>query len=55
MQINASDDRLLTIDYYSWNIPAEIPKPIVPTDNPMSREKVELGRHLFNAFTVTAD
>jgi cytochrome c peroxidase len=32
---------------YNWNIPAEIPKPIVPIDNPMTREKVELGRHLF--------
>jgi cytochrome c peroxidase len=32
---------------YNWNIPAEIPRPIVPADNPMSREKVELGRHLF--------
>lgn len=32
---------------YNWNIPAEIPKPIVPADNPMTREKVELGRHLF--------
>ncbi|MCU0545730.1 MAG: di-heme enzyme [Oscillatoriaceae cyanobacterium Prado104] len=32
---------------YNWEIPAGIPKPIVPADNPMSREKVELGRHLF--------
>ncbi|MDM9385284.1 cytochrome c peroxidase [Chlorogloeopsis sp. ULAP01] len=32
---------------YTWNIPAWMPKPIVPADNPMSDEKVELGRHLF--------
>ncbi|MEB3179130.1 MAG: MbnH family di-heme enzyme [Nostocaceae cyanobacterium] len=32
---------------YTWNIPSRMPKPIVPTDNPMSKEKVELGRHLF--------
>ncbi|MEG3939992.1 di-heme enzyme [Microcoleus sp. S36b_A3] len=32
---------------YNWNIPAGIPKPIVPADNPISQEKVELGRHLF--------
>jgi len=32
---------------YNWNIPPGIPKPIVPADNPISQEKVELGRHLF--------
>ncbi|TAE60838.1 MAG: di-heme enzyme [Nostocales cyanobacterium] len=32
---------------YSWNIPAWMPKPIVPADNPMNSHKVELGRHLF--------
>ncbi|MCF4969789.1 methanobactin export MATE transporter MbnM [Nostoc sp. CMAA1605] len=32
---------------YNWNLPAWMPKPIVPVDNPMSPEKVELGRHLF--------
>lgn len=32
---------------YTWNIPAWMPKPVVPTDNPMSNEKVALGRHLF--------
>ncbi len=32
---------------YTWDIPSGIPKPIVPIDNPMTAEKVELGRHLF--------
>lgn len=32
---------------YNWNIPAALPKPIVPADNPITKEKVELGRHLF--------
>jgi len=32
---------------YEWNLPANLPKPVVPDDNPMTREKVELGRHLF--------
>jgi cytochrome c peroxidase len=32
---------------YVWDIPAWMPKPIIPTDNPMTAEKVELGRHLF--------
>lgn len=32
---------------YSWNLPKGFPVPIVPGDNPMSDEKVELGRFLF--------
>lgn len=32
---------------YVWDIPPWAPKPIVPADNPMTAEKVELGRHLF--------
>jgi cytochrome c peroxidase len=32
---------------YSWNIPAGFRKPVVPADNPMSKAKVDLGRHLF--------
>lgn len=32
---------------YEWNLPAGLPKPVVPADNPMTVEKVELGRHLF--------
>ena len=32
---------------YQWNLPADFPKPNVPKTNPMTKEKVELGRHLF--------
>ena len=32
---------------YNWNLPEWTPKPVVPDDNPMTAEKVELGRHLF--------
>ncbi len=32
---------------YEWNLPAGFPTPRVPEDNPMSAEKVELGRYLF--------
>ncbi|MEM8637625.1 MAG: MbnH family di-heme enzyme [Cyanobacteria bacterium P01_G01_bin.54] len=32
---------------YAWDIPAWLPKPIVPANNPMSAVKVELGRQLF--------
>ncbi len=32
---------------YAWNLPSGIPAPVVPSENCMSAEKVELGRHLF--------
>ena len=32
---------------YEWDLPAGFPRPRVPDDNPMSAEKVELGRFLF--------
>lgn len=32
---------------YEWKLPKGFPEPYVPADNPMTVEKVELGRHLF--------
>ncbi len=32
---------------YQWDLPEGFPEPAVPDDNPMTAEKVELGRHLF--------
>ena len=32
---------------YDFRIPSHIPKPFVPENNPITQEKVELGRHLF--------
>ena len=32
---------------YDWQLPADLPAPKVPPDNPMSDTKVELGRWLF--------
>lgn len=32
---------------YTWQLPAGFPGPKVPADNPMSADKVELGRRLF--------
>ncbi len=32
---------------YEWNLPPGFPLPNVPPDNPMTKEKVELGRYLF--------
>jgi cytochrome c peroxidase len=32
---------------YPWRLPAWVPLPVVPAENPMTSSKVELGRHLF--------
>lgn len=32
---------------YAWDLPRGFPAPLVPAGNPMSADKVELGRHLF--------
>ena len=32
---------------FTWQLPVGFPVPVVPTDNPMSDAKVELGRRLF--------
>jgi cytochrome c peroxidase len=32
---------------YVWELPEGFPLPVVPEDNPMSYEKIDLGRHLF--------
>ena len=43
----AMDGHLAATTEYDWNLPEWTPKPVVPDDNPMTTEKVELGRHLF--------
>lgn len=42
-------------DGYRWNLPAWVPPPVVPADNPMTVAKVELGRHLFYDVRLSAD
>lgn len=37
----------MAADTYAWNVPPGFPPPYVPPDNPMTAEKVELGRFLF--------
>ncbi|MFI0399205.1 MAG: cytochrome c peroxidase [Thiolinea sp.] len=32
---------------FNWNIPANYPLPVVHAENPISEEKLQLGRHLF--------
>ena len=34
-------------DGFGWDLPAGMPPPPVPQDNPMSEAKVDLGRRLF--------
>jgi cytochrome c peroxidase len=40
---------------FEWRLPAWVPLPVVPADNPMSAEKVNLGRHLFYDTRLSAD
>jgi cytochrome c peroxidase len=39
---------------YHWSLPPGFPNPIVPSDNPMSVQKVELGRKLFREQHLSA-
>jgi cytochrome c peroxidase len=32
---------------YAWALPVGLPKPVVPTNNPITLEKIALGRYLF--------
>lgn len=40
---------------FEWRLPAWAPLPVVPADNPMAVEKVNLGRHLFYDSRLSAD
>jgi cytochrome c peroxidase len=40
---------------YDWPLPDWMPPPPIPADNPMSAEKVELGRRLFYDARLSAD
>jgi cytochrome c peroxidase len=42
-------------EVFRWSLPQWVPVPTVPADNPMTREKVELGRHLFYDSGLSAD
>ncbi len=45
----------VSIKDYEWGLPDWVPLPVVPPDNPMTNEKVELGRHLFYDKRLSAD
>lgn len=40
---------------WTWDVPQGFPRPTVPDDNPMTVEKVELGRHLFYDTRLSAN
>ena len=40
---------------FEWPLPAWVPAPTVPADNPMTRDKAELGRHLFYDTRLSAN
>ena len=40
---------------FHWELPAWLPPPLVPADNPMSKAKVELGRRLFYDRRLSGD
>jgi len=40
---------------FAWHLPAWVPPPLVPADNPMTAAKVELGRHLFYDRRLSGD
>ncbi len=42
-------------DAWNWPLPGWVPPPVVPADNPMTGEKVELGRHLFHDPRLSRD
>lgn len=54
---NSSDDRtdVEPPDSWDWELPEHFPKPKVPSRNPMSSEKFELGRHLFYDTRLSRD
>lgn len=43
------------VERFIWPVPAWMPVPPVPDDNPMSAAKVELGRHLFYDSRLSRD
>lgn len=49
------DDLGASRSAYDWQLPAAIPLPREPADNPMSEAKFELGRHLFYDTRLSAN
>lgn len=43
------------VQAYHWQKPNWVPEPVVPNDNPMTTDKVELGRQLFYDLRLSAN
>ena len=39
----------------AWDFPEHFPAPVIPEDNPLTAEKVELGRYLFYDFRLSSN
>ncbi len=53
--IGCGDDDAAPVEAWDWAVPAGLPAPVVPEQNPMSREKVRLGRLLFYDTRLSVD
>ena len=53
--LGCGDSGAAPVEPYEWNLPSNIPLPRVPDDNPMSDEKIELGRFLFYDTKLSAN
>jgi len=51
----AAETRPPALDGWEWELPEWMPRPLVPADNPMTAEKVELGRYLFYDTELSAN
>lgn len=49
------DDLGASASTYEWDIPAAVPLPLEPADNPMTEAKFQLGRHLFYDTRLSAN
>ncbi len=46
-QTSTASPEAKTVSAWQWHLPPDIPEPWVPSENPMSEEKFQLGRRLF--------
>jgi cytochrome c peroxidase len=51
----AVDSAAVTTTPWVWDLPVHVPEPDVPDDNPITVEKVALGRVLFHDFQLSID
>ncbi len=52
---SSTGDERAEVTPWTWELPPGFPTPVVPEDNPMTVEGVELGRHLFYDTRLSVD